>query len=276
MGLLDLAMRLYMLALGLRMILPTVTPFTDNPILRGMYQVTEPFLQFLRQYVPKSRQGLDWSPLVGILLVMIARGVLLSLAAGLPLSAGLIDSALEIEDFAVTALSVVFLGVFFISMGTPFGFSQIGQVMVNVTDPVLFPLRRFIGRASSGADIAALVAIVLVGLIDGLVQYQIQAMFGGQEVAADIGSYLVGGVANVLITLLDMLFYIIFARVILSWFSPDPSTPVFQLLIIYTDPILAPIQRIMPSTYGMDFSPIIAAMIIGFVRSNVVPLLMQL
>jgi len=269
MGIIDLAFKAYMLALGLRLFMPHVTNFTDNTLMRGVFNFTEPFLAILRQIVPRGKQGFDWSPLIGIMLVIVVRGLLLSTAAGMPASMGIISSAVEIEDFVVTLLSVVFLGVFLISIGTPFGFSQIGHVMVNMTDPILFPLRRLIGRAPNGADVAAIIAILLLGAVHGLVLYQLNAAFGGNEPAGDITAYLGSGVGSVLISLLNTLYWIMLIRVILTWFAPDPNTPIFQLLIIYTDPILDPIRRVMPSTYGIDFSPLIAILIIGFVSRSV-------
>lgn len=269
MGIIDLAFKAYMLALGLRLFMPHVTNFTDNPLMRGVFNATEPFLAILRQIVPRGKQGFDWSPVIGIMLVIVVRGLLLSTAAGMPASMGIIRSAVEIEDFIVKLLSVVFLGVFFISIGTPFGFSQIGHVMVTMTDPILFPLRRLLGRAPNGADVAAIIAILLLGAVHGFVLYNLEAAFGGNGQSGGLTTYLGSGMALVLISLLNALYWIMLIRVILSWFAPDPTTPIFQLLIIYTDPILDPIRRVMPSTYGIDFSPLIAILVIGFVSSSV-------
>ena len=62
----------------------------------------------------------------------------------------------------------------------------------------------------------------------------------------------------------------IVARVILSWVAPDPRNQINQILAKMTDPILNPIQRILPSMAGLDFSPVIALFGLRFI-GNVVP-----
>lgn len=275
MGFLDMMIKVYMAALGVRLLLPNISPITDNPLQRGLYSATEPILRPLRQVVPRSRQGLDWSPLVAVVLLVIIRGFLLSAAAGMPAGMGVIRSVLDITNFVVGALAVLFLGVFFISIDTPFGYSQIGHVMVTITDPLLFPLRRIFGRGR--ADPAALIGIAALAAVHGFLLYQLSAMLGGMDAGTQkITAFMWFSLHDLLGTLLDVLFWVIMIRAVLSWFHPDPSSPLFQVIIIYSDPILAPIQRIMPWTYGIDFSPLIAIMIIGFIRSSLLPLLSQL
>lgn len=58
----------------------------------------------------------------------------------------------------------------------------------------------------------------------------------------------------------------ILIRVLLSWVNLNGgSGPVFRLLDDITEPILAPIRRVMP-TFGMfDLSPIVAFILINFI-----------
>jgi YggT family protein len=276
MGFFDMLIKVYMAAMGARLFLPTISPVADNPLQRGLYAATEPVLRSLRQIVPRGRQGFDWSPLVAILLLVIVRGFLMSAAAGLPAFAGVVQSILDTLTFIVSVLAVLFLGVFFISIDSPFGYSQIGQTMMMITNPLLHPLRRMFGRGRNGADPAALVGIVLLAVVYGLLLYQLGTILG-ETTTTEQGpvAFIWTSVGLLVGTILDALFWIILIRAILSWFHPDPGSPLFQIIIIYSDPILAPIQRIMPGTYGIDFSPLIAIVIIGFIRSSLLPLLSQ-
>ncbi|MEO5378104.1 MAG: YggT family protein [Magnetococcus sp. DMHC-6] len=52
--------------------------------------------------------------------------------------------------------------------------------------------------------------------------------------------------------------WFILARVILSWVNPDPYNPVVNFLFRATEPVLAPLRRLIPGMGGMDFSPILA------------------
>jgi len=62
-----------------------------------------------------------------------------------------------------------------------------------------------------------------------------------------------------------VLVLLIFARAILSWFpSIDSRNPLVDILVQVTEPILAPIRSLMPRTV-IDFSPMIASLILIFV-----------
>jgi YggT family protein len=62
---------------------------------------------------------------------------------------------------------------------------------------------------------------------------------------------------------------LILARVVLSWLNPRFEGPVARLVFETTEPILAPIRRILPSTGMIDFSPIVAFLLIGLLTAAV-------
>jgi len=64
----------------------------------------------------------------------------------------------------------------------------------------------------------------------------------------------------------------IFVRSILSWFNLRPDNPVVRVLDEVTDPILAPLRRVIPTAGGIDFAPMAAVLILWWV----VPMLLQL
>ena len=69
---------------------------------------------------------------------------------------------------------------------------------------------------------------------------------------------IVGGLALVL-------WLMIFGRIILSWFDPTNRSPVAAFLVQMTEPILAPVRRLLPQTGMLDFSPLIVLLVLGFV-----------
>ena len=73
---------------------------------------------------------------------------------------------------------------------------------------------------------------------------------------------------GVLRTSLDLFFYALLLQVILSWVNPH--TPIADVLGSLTQPILAPIQRILPSAGGIDFSPMVALILIQMLNISVV------
>ncbi len=70
-----------------------------------------------------------------------------------------------------------------------------------------------------------------------------------------------------------VLYILLFARVILSWVRPDPYSQfyeVYRFIFNITEPLLAPIRRILPPTGGIDFSPIILFLLISFLQRMLV------
>ncbi len=65
---------------------------------------------------------------------------------------------------------------------------------------------------------------------------------------------------------------LIFARVIASWFIRNPGNPIYHFLYEITEPVLAPIRRIMPSM-GLDLSPIIAYMVFNLLARLIASLI---
>jgi YggT family protein len=55
---------------------------------------------------------------------------------------------------------------------------------------------------------------------------------------------------------------LVFARVILSWIDPRGSNQVSAFIIAMTEPMLAPIRRVLPSTGMLDLSPTILLIVL--------------
>jgi YggT family protein len=54
----------------------------------------------------------------------------------------------------------------------------------------------------------------------------------------------------------------ILIRALLSWVNPDPRNPIVQALDAITEPILQPLRQVVPRTGGIDFTPMIAIIIL--------------
>ena len=91
-------------------------------------------------------------------------------------------------------------------------------------------------------------------------------------------SNLLIAVANVLDILLTILYWLILIRALISWVNPDPYNPIVQFLNNVTEPILDPIRKLLPLgfRFGIDISPIIAFLIIVFIKSFLVRTLLDL
>jgi YggT family protein len=84
--------------------------------------------------------------------------------------------------------------------------------------------------------------------------------------------YFFKAVANVLWMVLTIYQWIIIARAVLSWVNPDPYNPIVRFIHNVTEPVLYPIRRRLPMSYGgIDFSPIIVFVAIILVNQWFVP-----
>lgn len=62
--------------------------------------------------------------------------------------------------------------------------------------------------------------------------------------------------------LLTALFVLVFARVLVSWVDPQARYRATTLIVQTTEPLLAPVRRLMPQTGMMDFSATIVLLIL--------------
>jgi YggT family protein len=67
---LDIALSAYMWILIIRAVLSWVNPDPYNPIVRGLYSITEPVLSWLRRRFPLMAGSIDFSPMVAILAIL--------------------------------------------------------------------------------------------------------------------------------------------------------------------------------------------------------------
>ena len=74
---------------------------------------------------------------------------------------------------------------------------------------------------------------------------------------------------------LTIYIWIIIARAIISWVNPDPYHPLVRFLYKVTEPVLAPVRRIIPPIAGIDISPVIVIFVIFFIQNFLHYLMMK-
>ncbi len=78
-------------------------------------------------------------------------------------------------------------------------------------------------------------------------------------------------IAKVLDIVLTIFMWIVIARAVLSWVSPDPYNPIVRFIHKVTEPVLYQIRKRIPVNFGgIDFSPIIVFLAIIFLQRFVV------
>ena len=71
-----------------------------------------------------------------------------------------------------------------------------------------------------------------------------------------------GPVLGLLQVVLYLFVILIFVRVAFSWIGPNPRNRLFLISYQLTEPILAPVRRLLPQSIGIDLSPMIVTFLI--------------
>lgn len=81
-----------------------------------------------------------------------------------------------------------------------------------------------------------------------------------------LGNFLYA-LAQVVSVVIDVLWWLIIIRALLSWVNPDPYNAIVQFIERTTEPILFQFRRFLP-TYklGIDLSPILAILFLYFLK----------
>lgn len=75
---------------------------------------------------------------------------------------------------------------------------------------------------------------------------------------------------NFIRLLVTVLWFLLIARVVLSWTNPAGGGGLTAFIYQATEPILAPIRRFLPPTSGIDWSPLIAMLLLGVILRVIV------
>jgi YggT family protein len=87
---------------------------------------------------------------------------------------------------------------------------------------------------------------------------------------------LVIALAKITALALTAMWWLLIIRAIISWVNPDPFNQIVQLLNQATEPVLAPIRRLLPMTMGIDLSVLVAILIIIFLQSFLIQTLIDI
>ncbi|MDP2562370.1 YggT family protein [Psychrobium sp. 1_MG-2023] len=137
-------------------------------------------------------------------------------------------------------------------------YNPLSQFIVKATNPILVPLRRIIPGVF-GIDMAgvALAFIIAIGKFAVLSLVQGEAL--NWVVLPILGILMAIKKAGVL------LFWILLIRAILSWVSQG-GHPVEYVMAQLTEPLLAPVRRILPAMGGLDLSMLVVFIGLNFIN----------
>ena len=174
-------------------------------------------------------------------------------------------------NFLLTTLAILltllFLLHFFMQFfKAPFK-NPLGQMVISLTDFAVRPTRKLVPSLGK-VDLSTLLLAFLTQLLLNIYYLKLRGLPFSIEGHSAWPNLIGLGLIGVLRTSLDLFFYALMLQVILSWVNPH--TPIADVLNSLTKPILAPIQRILPAASGIDFSPMVALILIQMLNISVV------
>ncbi|MBK4716154.1 MULTISPECIES: YggT family protein [Tenebrionibacter/Tenebrionicola group] len=126
-------------------------------------------------------------------------------------------------------------------------YNPFSQFIVKITQPVIGPLRRVIPSLGPVDSASLLLAFLLTTL-----KYPILLLIQTGSLSLDPMNLLVG-LLSLLKAAGTLVFWMVIIRAIMSWVSQGRS-PFDYVLMQLTEPLMAPIRRILPAMGGIDFS----------------------
>jgi YggT family protein len=126
-------------------------------------------------------------------------------------------------------------------------------------------LRRVI-PGYGGIDFASLALALIVHLILAAAIVTL----AGASVANMLGHLLIWCLISLAGLFVKIFFFALIVNVILSWVAPGSHNPGAQLVRQIIEPLLKPIQRMLPDLGGIDISPIFAFLALNLVDMFVI------
>ena len=144
-------------------------------------------------------------------------------------------------------------------------YNPMSQAVFRITDPMVRIFRSFI-PGYKGIDISSLILALVVEAIAICV---LIILYGGS--IPSVGFIVTWAFVGVLHFVVMIYYYAIIGSIIMSFvmmFSGNMNPhPILRLVWQLTEPVMAPIRKIIPSMGGLDFSPIFIFISIGLIRN---------
>jgi len=144
-------------------------------------------------------------------------------------------------------------------------YNPVSQAVIKITDPMVKVFRTFI-PGYRGIDFSTL---VLAFLIEAAAICMLIILYGGT--IPGVGPIVTWAFVGVVLFIISIYYYAILASIIMSFvmmFSGSTSPhPLLLLVWQLTEPVMAPVRKIVPPMGGLDFSPIFIFIAIQLIQN---------
>jgi YggT family protein len=147
-------------------------------------------------------------------------------------------------------------------------FNAVARFCRSTVDPFITPIERRVVRAGGTPASAPLWALVVV-VVGGILLLTFLDFIRLQVARSIVASQ--GGAAGIYHLLVSWTFTILkialIVRVISSWLPISPFSRWVRWSYLLSEPILAPMRRIVPNLGGLDVTPILAYFLLSLIES---------
>ncbi|MEM7077306.1 MAG: YggT family protein [Pseudomonadota bacterium] len=153
-------------------------------------------------------------------------------------------------DFVFRLGCILFLARFLLQACNADFYNPLSQAVVKATNPLCNPLRAILPNSGrwdvASLLVAWLVSVAFIGVLIGL----------SEQVFAPL-TLLLGGLLRTALVLTQFYWWTILITIIASWITQGQYNPVIGLLNQLTEPLLAPVRRVLPNFGPLDLSPML-------------------
>ncbi|NQV68500.1 MAG: YggT family protein [Pseudohongiella sp.] len=144
-------------------------------------------------------------------------------------------------------------------------YNPMSQAIVRITDPLIRIFRHFI-PGYRGIDFSTLIVALVV---EAIAIYALILLYGYSIPGP--GSVITWAFVGVIYFVINIYYYAIIGSIIMSFvmmFSGNMNPhPILRLILQLTEPVMAPVRKVIPPMAGLDFSPIFIFIIIQLLRN---------
>ena len=171
----------------------------------------------------------------------------------------LIDALSYLLQIATTLYVTIIMLRFFMQYFRTDFYNPVAQFVVKATTPVLKPVRKVV-PGWRGMDIASILVAYLIMLAFLALDYYLNNIFTVYKLP--FAGLLLSTLLHLIKTVLNLFFFATLLQAILSWVQTAAYSPVTPILRSITEPFLRPIRKRLPATGGIDFSSMIAMVLL--------------
>lgn len=135
------------------------------------------------------------------------------------------------------------------------------QLIIKLTNFFVTPMQK-IFPGFKGYDLAIIFLILLFELIETLLTFWLRL-----RVVPGFWGAVVISIAMLGDKIINLYFYAIIIRVIMSWIVSLQQSPVAEIVFLITEPIMRPFRRFIPPIAGFDLSPIVVLVLLQLISA---------